>query len=358
MTWRIRDLIVDALRNLAGSPSRTLLLGVVAAGLIGALVFIELATTDDLLAFEKRFVDSGGNVVVAHSEEGLPADRCAALAAMPGIKRSGAVAPGPAVEVGQAPGTLFNTGTVTAGAVELFTATPPPPISDITDRWVVGAAAADELGLTRDSWLAIDNQQRQVGAVIDTATRNPQIGRWILTIGPPTGTAQQCWIEYFPGATTGRIETIDTAFAGTPDAVVTPWIRLDDFARNPIEELATRPQTNAWILAGLLLAAIAWITTWFRRSHIGLYRAVGTGPAALLILGTVEYGVPILIGAVAGSLWATAIWTATTSGIPHHDQLIIAYRTAASATLLATATAALLWPATAKESIADQLKDR
>jgi hypothetical protein len=358
MSWRIRDLVVEGLRNLAGSPARSTMLAVAAGAVIGALVFVELSTTEDLLAFEQRFVDSGGNVVVAFSEQGISTGRCHSLTAMSGVKASAAIAVGPAVEAGNSPGTLFNSGTVTAGAIGLFAVDSARPVGESVDRWILGSEAAKELGLREGSWLAVGSTRRQVGVVIDTETRNPQIARWILETGAPSGTSQQCWVEFLPGARTGRVETIDTVFAGSSDVVVTPWIRLDDFARNPTEELAARPQIYAWIVAGLILSAIAWIATWFRRSQIGLYRAVGTGPAALLILGTVEYAAPILTGAIAGTLWATAAWTATTDGFAHYDQLVIAYRTAASAAFLATATAALLWPATAKGSIAEQLKDR
>jgi len=359
-TWRVRDLVIDAVRNVGGSPVRSLLLGVTTAGLIGALVFTELSTTNDLLAFEHRFIDSGGNVVVAYSDDGLDTRRCAAMASMSGILETAAVTPGSPVEVAQAPGTLFSTGTITTGALTLFTLEPPASVTDVFDRWVIGSAAATELGLSEGMWLTVSGSEpRRVGAVIDTEARNPQIDRWILTVAPAAGIARQCWVEFTPGATTGRNEMVETIFADSSDILVTPWIRLDEFSRDPLTELAARPQTNAWLIAGLLLAGISWIGTWFRRSHIGLYRAVGTGPAALLIIGAVEYAIPILLGGLAGTLWAAAAWTATTaSGFPDADQLAIAVRTAASTMLLALVTAPLLWPAAARGSIAQQLKDR
>lgn len=359
-TWRLSALLVDAVRNVICSPMRSVLLAATTAGLIGALVLTELSTTDDLLAVQSRFVDSGGNVVVAFSEEGLDSGRCAAIAYMSGTVETAAVTRGSPVEVGQAPGTLFNSGSITTGALTLFTLKPTPRVSDVIDRWVIGSAAAAELGLSEGMWLTVNSgEHRQVGAVIDTEVRNPQIDRWILRIGPAAGTASQCWVEFAPGARTGRKEMVETMFADSSDILVTPWIRPDKFSRDPVTELATRPQTNAWLIAGLLLAGIGWLGTWFRRSHVGLYRAVGTGPATLLIIGTVEYAIPILLGGLAGTLWATAAWTATTtSGFPDADQLAIAVRTAASTTLLALVTAPLLWPAIARGSIAQQLKDR
>ncbi len=357
--WRLRDLAVDAVRNVAGTPARSLLLGVVAAGVVGGLVFTELAFTQSLLDFQGSFATKGGHVVVASNDDGLPAARCAALAATPGITAAAAVEPGIPVETNVAPGTLFQTGRITAGGLRLFTAGTPPEVADAADRWILGAAAADELGLEPGMWLSIDGESRQVGAVVDTEDRNPQIARWILTITPPVGDVTQCWVEYAPGAQSGRIELLDTIFADTGDnLVVRPWIRLDEFARNPTQELATRPQRNAWVAAGLLLAALVWLATWFRRAHIGLYRAVGTSPTALLILGFVEAALPLIVGAAAGTLWATATWAAGTGGFPDPDQSLIAVRTAASTLLLALTAAPLLWPLTGRGSVAQQLKDR
>lgn len=358
-TWRLRDLFVDAVRNVISSPGRSLLLAAATAGLVGALVFAELSTTDDLLAFESRFVESGGNVIVAFSEEGLSASRCVAMAAVSGVVGTAAVTPEPPVKIAQAPGTLFNAGTVTAGALTLFTPEPLTLGPGIVDRWVVGSAAATELGLSEGLWLAVDGgRARQVAAVMDTGVRNPQIDRWILSIAPAAGAARQCWVEFAPGATTGREEMIETVFADNSDLEVTPWIRLDEFSRDPVSELAARPQTSAWLVAGLLLAGIGWLGTWFRRSQIGLYRAVGTGPAALLVIGAIEYAIPVVFGTMAGALWAIAAWTATTTGFPDSDQLVIVARSTASTTLLALTVAPLLWPAMARGTIAQQLKDR
>ena len=357
--WRLRDLVVDAAHNVAGSPARTLLLGVVAAGVVGGLVFTELSFSQDLLDFQAGFDASGGNVVVASNDDGLPAARCDALGGLDGIVAAAALEPGGPVEMNVAPGTLFQTGAFTAGGLRLFTTGAAPTVAAVVDRWVIGQAAAEELGVEPGMWLAVADVSRQVGAVIDTEPRNPQIARWILTVTAPVGTATQCWVEYQPGAVSGRIELVDTVFADTGDnLVVRPWIRLDEFARDPVAELAQRPQRTAWIAAGLLLAALVWLATWFRRADIGLYRAVGTGPAALLVLGAVEAALPLLVGGIAGALWAVAAWAAATGHTPDPDQTLIATRTAASTLLVALAAAPLLWPITARQSIAQQLKDR
>ena len=358
-TWSVRGLLVDAIRNVTGGRVRSVLLAVFTAGAIGALVFIELSTTDELLTFQEGLTDSGGNVFIATSEQGLASEQCGALTSMEGVIGTAGIQAGPALETTIAPGTLFGTAEVTIGALGLFSSGPSVPAADVTDGWVIGQAAASELGISQGMWLGIDGSTpRRVGAVIDTGARNPRIGRWLMAVRPPVGSITECWVEFAAGVTTGRQETVSAVFSGTTDVVVVPWIRLDEFSRDPIAEFAGRPQSSAWIVAGLLIGMMAWLVTWFRRSQIGLYRAVGTGPSALMILGAVELGIPIVSGALIGSLWATAIWTAATAGHPSADQIAVATRTAVSTVLIAIAIGPMLWPLTARGSIAEQLKDQ
>lgn len=358
-TWKLRDLLVESVRNVAGGRVRSVLLAGVTAGVIGALVFIELSTTNELLTFQEGFTDSGGNVFIAASEEGLASERCAALTSMEGVTGSASIEAGPPVETTIAPGTLFGTGEVTIGGLALFSPGTSASAVDVVDGWVIGKAAASELGVSQGMWIGIDGSApRRVGTVIDTETRNPRISRWLMSVRAPTGNVSECWVEFAPGVTTGRQETLGAVFSDSANVIVVPWIRLDEFSRDPVAELAGRPQASAWIVAGLLVGVMAWLVTWFRRSQIGLYRAVGTGPSTLLILGAVELGIPIVSGALIGGLWAVAIWTANTAGYPVTDQLAIAARTASSGAWLALAVGPLLWPLTARGSIAEQLKDR
>jgi len=48
-TWRISDLVVDAVRNVSASLVRTALVAAAAAAAVAALVLVELTTTEDLL---------------------------------------------------------------------------------------------------------------------------------------------------------------------------------------------------------------------------------------------------------------------------------------------------------------------
>lgn len=357
-SWRLRDLLVDATRNVTHWPLRTTLLTVMTAGLLGALVFAELSTTGGLVEFEQQFVERGANIFVASNESGLDAAKCGALATLPGVVGSAAITSGRPVSVVESPGTLFRTGTITTGGLSLFSRPPAPAVAEVVDRWLLGAATAAELGLAPGMALVPDGgPPLEVGAVIDTQVRNPGIDRWVLAIAPPVGQATQCWVEYSPGARSGRTEMLSAVFAGSGDRLtVNPWIRPGEFTRDPIAELSGRPQAGAWLAAGFILTGMGWLSTWFRRSDIGLYRATGMAPSGLLVLGAVEHVMPTLVGACIGAFWATAAWSFLATGPPTLDQLGVATRTVASAVLLSLAITPLIWPVIARGSIARQLK--
>jgi hypothetical protein len=255
------------------------------------------------------------------------------------------------------PGTLYWTGIVTMGAIRLLTTASTIQAVDLQGRVLVGADAAQELGVVPGSWLGIEGTKpKQVGAVVDSEDRDPALNRWIAAVAAQIGLARECWVEFDAGVKTGRQETMFAMFTG-PDVVVQPVKRLDEFSRDPVGELAGRPQTIAWLYAGLLLALLGWLSSWFRRSDVGLYRAVGTGSPALLVIAAGEFVIPVVVGALGGALWALAWWMAE-HGNPTSDQLYVASRTAASIVLLAVTCTPLSWIVLGRESIAAQLKDR
>lgn len=356
--WRVTDAMTEAGRNVVASPARSAALAALAAALIGALVIVELATTADILAFRTDLTEAGGDVIVVYSDEGLDTGTCHDAQLLSGIAQSGAIKPGPVAEPAQSPGTGFFTAALTTGTPALLAADDAPPIGAIDDGWILGTAVANELGIEAGMTLSAHGARRPVNAVLDTETRYPQTSRWIMHISAPIGTATQCLIAFEPGATSGRTDVGLTLFAETTDAAAQPLVRLNDFSRDPIRELTERPQANAWILVGLVLTAAAWLTAWLRRSTIGLYRALGTRPATLLLIGAAEHALVVLVGAAAGALWAIAAWAATQEVAIATDQLVIAARTATSAVLLTLATGAAIWPAMARAPIATQLKDR
>lgn len=359
--WRLREAAGEAWRSVGAGLWRTITLGVVTAWLVGALVWVEFGTTDDVLGFQRGFERRGGWVGVATDPQGrIDAARCAALAHRSGVVHAGALGVADTMQTTAAPGTLFQTAAATAGAIRLWAADPPTH-GDLVSGLVLGQAAARELGLRPGMHLSVagDDRIRSIGAIVDTEARNPFIARWILDVAAPAGTASQCWVEYSPQNLDIGLQVLEATFADLrPDLEVRRWIRLDEFARDPITELAARPQAQAWIPAGIVITLLVWLTVWVRTAEIGLYRAVGTPTATLWLLGQLETLYVLIPATLTGYLWAAATHAALTDLQPGVDQLLIAARTTASALLLALTLAPLAWLLAGRRSIAAQLKDR
>ncbi|MCB1247051.1 MAG: hypothetical protein KDB69_07295, partial [Acidimicrobiia bacterium] len=153
-------------------------------------------------------------------------------------------------------------------------------------------------------------------------------------------------------------ETGAAVFAASGDAIAAPLIRLDEFSRDPLAELAERPTRYGWILAGAVIALTVWVMAWFRRSDIGLYRAFGTRTSGLTIIGSVEAIVPLVVGAIVGTMWGVVVAGILAGESMAADQWSIVGRSVASGLLLAIVAAPLPWAIASREPIADQLKDR
>lgn len=358
MNWRVRDLLSEAWSNLRAAPARTFLLVGLTAALMAGLAYTEAATTYDLVDFNRRYVEAGGNAVVVYSDSGLAVDSCATFKNANGVLASGALSSPTAVETDGAPGTLFNTAAGTSGLWDVI-ATDELVVPDPGGNgWTIGAAAAEELGLAPGMMLGIEGRIAPVERVVDTELRDPQASRSIMASMAPTGTAVQCWIEYVPGVSTGRTEAAAAVFAGSGDAIAAPLIRLDEFSRDTLAELAERPTRYGWILAGAVIALTVWVMAWFRRSDIGLYRALGTRTSGLTIIGSAEALIPLVAGAVVGTMWGVVVAGILAGESMAADQWSIVGRSVASGLLLAIVAAPLPWAIASREPIADQLKDR
>jgi hypothetical protein len=328
--------------------------------MVAGMTWAELRTTDELAAFQSDFQSRGGSVAVVSDPEGrIDATRCASLAYRSGVRRAGSVTVGESVRVANAPGTLFQTATATPEAIRLWTLVPMSD-TELSGGVVVGSAAAEELGLRPGMLVAIEGLGVQtVAAVANTDGRNPFVARWVFGVGPPSGFATECWVEFAPATIDVGMQILEAVFASIgPEVEVRRWLELDTFARNPIDELARRPQAVAWLLAGALMAMLMWLSVWTRTSEIGLYRAVGTSTSSIWLMGQLETLYLYAPAASAGFLWSVAAYTAIHGGQLGIDQILIAGRSCGSAFLLSLVLGPLGWLAVGHEQIATQLKDR
>lgn len=358
MSWRLRSIAGEAVRNFLTAPLRSLVLVGLVASLIGSLVLAELAFTDDLIMFTQQYERNGGYIAVATSSNGLSATRCEHLNDRIEIVAAGGVAETGSGRLATAPATLVSTAAVTTGMLSVWD--PTSRQSTLTPGGsAVGRALATELSVRAGTTLNLDSTGPvPIGLVVDTEDRNPYVSRWLLTIRFPIGAVDECWVEFKPDTFGASLPYLQTLFSDAgQDLSVRPWITLDDFARNPTQELASRVQRFAWILVTVLTSLIVWLMIWFRRSELGLYRALGTTKSALLLLIQSEIVTVVALALPIGIAWATLVHTLG-APTPTDGQLFLSIRSATMAAAASTAIAPLGVLLVGRRALLNLLKDR
>lgn len=197
----------------------------------------------------------------------------------------------------------------------------------------------------------------RVAAVVDTSERNPQVSRALLDVVAPWGPAEDCWVEFERERYAAGEASLAAWFAsGDSEPAVRPYLRADQFTRDPAADYDGRPQRLGWLFAGGLLAAVGWLMLWFRRADFGLYLALGTARTNLLFISAIEAWLPVSAGLGVGWVYALALQGALHEP-PTLEALLIALRTAGLAALAAIALAPL-GMALVRGNILSLLKDR
>ncbi len=359
--WRLRELLSEAARNLVTTLPRSLLIGVAVAGVVGALTWSELETSSRILEFQRGFISSGGNVLVATSTRGIPAYKCSALAGRDVVVASGGLRLDDPRPVNTAPGTLFQIGHATPGVIQVWYGLNAAPVIKRDTGLIVGAAVAEELGLREGFMVGIaDEKPMPVASVLSPGGRYPQADRWIIVPTAPVGSIDQCWVEFTPGSRDAGEASLAYLLGGSSlDMDIAALADLDEFSFDPVSELANRPQASAWMVAGSALTVLIALVAWLRRSELGLYRVLGSSRAALWLMSQLEAFLVVILPGVIGFLWALAIHIAINENLPNSDQIVIAARTALSTVLIvltAAPIAALLIGR--RQDLLSQLKAR
>lgn len=357
--WRIRTLTGETFRNLGAALARVVVIGMLVAGMIGTLTWTELTVTNDILAFHRGYIAAGGNVVVASHPQGLPAARCLALVARSEVVAAGTANPAPASDTNIAPGTFFQVQEVSAGALRVWGAEPGVEAA-LAGGLVMGSAAAAELGLGDGQYVAIEDDSPVVVKVVDLEGRSPQFQRSIFKPAAPLGRFATCWIETADGSVAGGEILLTDTFADSGEELsVNRWIRLGEFARNPIAELAGRAQAHVWLAVGAVITLLVWLDLWFRRGSLSLYRVLGTSRTGLLYAAQLETAVIVVVAGVLGYMWAAAVYGAVALASPTEEQYLVAARTGLSAILVPIIIGPLPALLTgARNGLLNQLKER
>ena len=167
-------------------------------------------------------------------------------------------------------------------------------LTPVAAGYLLGSAAAEELGLTSGLRAATAGMPPVPVTVMAPAERNQLAGRWVLDLIPASSTFEQCWAEFQPDAAGAETTMLAAAF---PDADIAarPLVRVDgEFARDPVVDLAGRPQATAWLPVGVVLATLRALLSLARRSDVAVYRAYGLPRLGVLLLVQVETVVTVI----------------------------------------------------------------
>lgn len=360
MSWRASSLAREAWRNVTANAVRSLVVVVIGAAAVGTLAFLDLHQAADLAAFVRDYTAAGGYVAVVSGQgERLSAGRCEQLNGLAHVVAAGGVRPLGTLSVASAPGVLFQSAAVTEGALRVWARASVAAATPGLPSYILGTAAANELGLRAGSYLAVAGQPvSRVSAVLDMQRRNPQAQRWLLEVTPASGTVDECWVELDRNGYQPGLASLAAWFAtGSKEPVVRPYIRSGEFTRAPAQEFAERPQRFGWLVVGGLIGAVVLLSAWFRRAELGLYLAVGTSRLDLLGMLALESLLLVAAGAILGPGYAFAAERFVGGSIPW-DHARIALRSGGMGALLGLGLAPWLASAVARGNLAAMLKDR
>jgi len=349
------ETVREAVHNAAAARVRLAIQIVAWTVMLGGIVIAELTFSQDLLAFNELLDQAGRRVLIVAPTEGgeLPASTCAGLGSESWVQNAGGRSP-PEFTTLLVSGPLrFQSARITVGLLPVL-----DPASEVARATLVlGKTAADELGLRPG--VPIHMAQRppiSLGGVIDTSVRNEAAGRWIFEVTPPVGSVSECWVEVEPWALDDARGLVEAAFPAISVAA-RPLIDVNQFTRDPVVELAKRPQRQAWIVIGSVFGFMGLLSGWFRRAESGLYAVLGNGRRHLLVMSQVETLLVAYISIPSSILWSV-VWVGWTGGIPSADLLLLGTRTAVLAAAMGAIIAPLGALAIPLKDIAALLKDR
>lgn len=340
-----RDLLGEALAGLAQRPARSMLtmLGTVLG--TGAFVAVLGLTATAAGQIDQRFtalaatevtVEDIGGVDPADTAVSFPADAAARIAGLHGVRQAGVYWPVslPAPRFAAAPGATVGKDDLTFLAAEpsaLLAAHPTLRAGRLYDRFhaergedvaVLGAAAADRLGITRlDGHPAVfvDGTPYTVLGIIGDVQRMPDL---LLSVIIPTGTASRAYRPPYERRAKMLIETrlgaaalvaSQAALALRPDApgrfkVTAPPDpqSLRAGVTGDLDSLFLLLAGISLVIGAVGIANTSLVAVLERTNEIGLRRCLGARPVHVAVQFLAESTALGLLGGLVGGGVAVA----------------------------------------------------
>ncbi|NKY38115.1 hypothetical protein [Cellulomonas septica] len=311
--WRASASFGEGLANVRDGA--LLFAGVVAIStlVVGGALVADVVTGARILAAEREYLDSGGNLLVVQrqSEGKLDAGLCASLEAVPGVTAAAGVSVEPgAVRLVGRPESQQTIVTATAGVLDIL------GVDGVGGDEVVASTVVSERWLWQEgSRLRIEAEDADhvgapsavltVAAVSNLERLSEGASTGILLLQAPTGEVDHCFVQVDAQYREDVRAALPALLGERPDSAVAVSDRLPAgaFAQDPVAAWDGRP--TRWIAgaAGAVVGLLWLVVAWTRRGRAALYASLGVPYAGGVLIRWVE-GASV---AVLGVLWGAAL---------------------------------------------------
>ncbi|MGN8027794.1 hypothetical protein [Microbacterium sp. 22242] len=252
-------------------------------------------------------------VVIDSSSGKFNSSSCVAAGRASGVLASGVVYSLRATRSTQVPSALFQLATVSPGLLSVID---PNFHFESEGIYVLGDQVADSLGYGIGSRVSLVGEPvGEVGGIERNAARAESQSRWIFRAEThsATQTIEQCWLEADVDSVNAVLKALPAVMHEIPDLRLRTLSSRDVFiaAKTAFESRASK---YAWVVGGLLMAAVTAMGWIGRRSEYALYTITGFPGDDVRLLMYGEYWIMAGIAFIWGV--AGAWFIATLGGIP------------------------------------------
>lgn len=270
----------------------------------------------DIGALVKRYerAERSGDAVWQVNGQQLRGSTCENLSRHPLVVASGTVVETSRYAVDRL-GTQIRVRTVTVGLVRIAW-----PEQGFATSTVAGVDLARTLGLVDGAVLRLlpssggadEALPVRLDRVAQTPSRFEEFDRALITVGPPAGLIESCWVEAARGArSVVRDLAIGELSADPGAAVVAAYpIEVDAESTDEVIKAFGARATRFISLVGAFLASAGLMASWLSRSReLAVYRLCGLGRVSLFAIIGIEAGLLGLLPFSVGwsTLWALSV---------------------------------------------------
>jgi hypothetical protein len=307
--------VVEAVRNLVSSPTRTIVLAV-GSVIVGAIIATATVVEVDrvvTVASQQEIAGAYAFEVVAPGGAAPAATRCNSLQNIDGVIAAGGVMATTGVRLDVQPDEDARILVVTPG----YIAAAWPDLPDASKASVIAGSGFGNLGWQAGSVVhyTVDGTSSNVSTRLDDVTQHPSMlndDRVLVQVAPPAGTVAVCLVRARADSAASVSQALRGSF-GAGTSIQDVLIR-SSLLSDPQQLLDSRVSQLGWAFGGLVIAVLligGWVA---RRGEFALYRLLGfpdRGILAMLTVETVALGlIPAQLGALIGI------------GIHHLDPLV------------------------------------